>query len=119
MSYGGEAGNELIMFDFDSGVIKWRTAAEPGSVVTALAFSHDGWFVASGCKDGKLSTHARGTGVRVFDSEGQADEIRTVRFLPDRLRVVSGGVDRMEKPDPETGKKRPQPLKVWDMRTNI
>jgi WD40 repeat protein/tRNA A-37 threonylcarbamoyl transferase component Bud32 len=57
--------------------------------VTAVAFSHDGRWCASGGTDGAVHVYERRTGKLLARLEGHHSEIRTLNFLPDDHQLVS------------------------------
>lgn len=109
----------IMAFDFVSGrrVFSFYPSKAGGGVGPyLLAFSPDGTRFVIGKKDGVLRMYKSMEGRHVDTIRGPRTFIRAVAFLPDRLRVLSGGYA-------ETGAKRRageaatmnyEPLWVWD-----
>jgi WD40 repeat protein len=102
----------LTIHDFDTNekVREFRPAAREGAVF--LAYSPDGSRIVSGTTEGVVRLWDAGTGRLLRQIEGPKGFVRAVRFLPNRLRVASGGIEEQLKPGAQVAKI--DPLVVWD-----
>jgi len=115
--------NQLVILEFATGRIEYSFGPGPDPVGGGigpyfLAFSPDGAYFVFGKKDGVLQMYKNEAEHSYIDRvRGPRAFIRAVAFLPDRLRVVSGGIAEvgfdLHPNGPETWKY--EPLWVWDV----
>jgi WD40 repeat protein len=71
--------------------------------VSAVAWSPDGRYIASGSHDAKVKIWDAGNGRELRTISGHRDVIKTIAFSPDSLNIVSGSsVDAT--------------LRIWDLK---
>ncbi len=95
---GGRTGCAVHLWSAKTGgqMAQLAPADEPDAARTgtlALAFSHDGQFVAGGCQDGSVTLWSVNRGVPVLRVAAQTGEVRSLAFAPDGAALYSGGQD--------------------------
>ena len=113
----------LVVIDFATSRILESFGPGPDPVFGGigpyfLAFSPDGAYFVFGKKDGVLQMYGNGAKLSYIDRvRGPRAFLRAVAFLPDRLRVVSGGIAEVgfyrDRNGAETW--RYEPLWIWDV----
>ena len=101
-------GRAVVLWDVGTGR-EVRTILGHTSLVKNVAFSPDGWLLASGAGDlvrgepGEVKVWVAATGRERFTLPGHTDPIYGVAFSPDGSRLVSASQDHT--------------VKVWDLTT--
>lgn len=114
---------QLLVIDFATGrvVESFFPGPDPGMGGIGpyfLAFSPDGAYFVIGKKDGVLQMYKNEKNLAYVDrARGPRAFIRAVAFLPDRLRVVSGGIAEFGFERHPNGAEtwKYEPLWVWDV----
>ncbi len=75
-------------------LVRLATIAAHDTAVSALAYSPDGAWLASGALDGSLRLWPGGGGAAVRRLEGHTDAVWGLAFSPDGARLISGSDDR-------------------------
>ena len=111
----GDVDHRLTLWNLETGNVVRSFKADTSDNPLFLTFNPDGSRFLSATKDGYLREWECSSGVRLRSIRGPRGRIRAVSFLADRLRVASGGYDRLEERDPNTGDFKTEPLLVWDV----
>jgi len=92
-------GRSLVTVDTD--ICLWEAAtgreraryARPASLVTALAYSPDGRYLAVGANEGQITIRDLASGRESLPLTGHRGAVRALAFSPDGKRLASGSAD--------------------------
>jgi eukaryotic-like serine/threonine-protein kinase len=100
----GTRGGQVILWDVDSGMEKFKTTGHEGGVVTSLAFSPNGRYLVSGGTDKTVRIWNVSDGKEVANLARHTGPVYAVAFDPTSTMVASAGWDRT--------------IRLWDVKTS-
>jgi WD40 repeat protein len=113
---GGDATVLLCVFDFGTGRLKRRLPTPGFSDVSYLAFSPDGHVLLLGSREGRVYFCDSGAGTPLAENDAGDGPVRSVAFMPDRLRVLYGYGSTTGRPGSSPTATVAEPLVLTDLR---